>query len=1244
MSEKSQAADTPPPPISFRTLVEQEDEQLRKAKAGDGAPSPPELDTVVSTPGAADEPWLAFTNRDRVGLALSGGGIRSATFNLGLLQALDRKGVLEHVDYLSTVSGGGYIGGFWTAWQLRSEERETRKNADGREEPVHLVFPKQTSAETADEKKPGLGDIRERKEFRHLREFSRFLMPRLSPDSVDLWNAIVTILGGLVPSLLFTAVLLTGGWALWLALVQITSGQTGLAVPGWGWFAAHGRPLTASLVLFLLVLILQWGSEHWWRKEGAAEQVELEKNDCFYLGFAWAFVAAGLLFSLLACNPMGHPAAAPPAVRPPAAVPNQIVVGLSVTVLPPAPAADATPAAPSSAVVRHPGLALKRAWFYAPLALVIAGLIGLIVRILYARFLDPESSDDLHRAQAFDRSIARCLAPATLWTLILLLWWAATEGLDRIGGATAPTTVGGLAAAAFTLLRKWLGAGEKSPGTGTVLDRLKPLLPKIAANVAVAAAVILVAWILSRLLPSTASAPLYRNLLWCFLGSLFVAFLFLCLLHPSRIGMHEFYRSRISRCFLGAANRDSLDAGNTQARRDRKDNFNRQSQERANDDFTLGELRRHIETPLEGKDRCFRARLAPIHLVCCAANNLSGDHLATLYRGARSAVVSARGVSLGNDTLPLDALNFSAALTASAAAFNSNMGFISMHFGGAVAFLTTALNLRLGLWVPHPRSGGSLQRKLPGTFFLAEMFGYTRADRSARVKKHSGWLHLSDGNHFENFGLYELVRRHCRYVILSDCGADPASTFDDFARTARRLREDFGVEIEIDLEVLKPGPDGLARQHLAVGTIHYDGSTGADKGILLYFKPVLTGDEPTDVTQYKVTNGDFPQQTTVDQFYDEPQWESYRRLGEHAGHSAFRYLETPRTANPSKVDNIFHKAASQWQAGWREPGEELRALAERVAAFEADFRREAPAWLRAEFLPECGIPAEASPTPGERNAAVLHLLALVQVMEDVWRLARLDMLWAHPLNEGWMAWLHRWAAMPSFREWWPVLKATGSYGFGKFVWLRLDVGYNKKDDLPGRGQGSSHPATPNRAGLHFRPFDPVADADCLAVRRWRSRHGTPPETTAQTPDSQRLAFLYELLPCSSSAASLAPISLGLALVDKIRLQEEIRYEWKDRDLFIPFELDGGGFIARFLDALLAELRPAKDDVEIRVFLTEETVDKPAMAFTDPGSRRRRVQLVEFYKSRGFVLQRPVGDGNPAELRRRLSAAAPASPA
>src|SRR6266704_2017586 len=96
--------------LSFKDLYVKESRQL-----GDEV----EAKSVSVVTGTAGEPWVAFTPKDRFGLALSGGGIRSATFNLGLLQALAQLGVLRQVNYLSTVSGGGYVGGFWTAWLRR---------------------------------------------------------------------------------------------------------------------------------------------------------------------------------------------------------------------------------------------------------------------------------------------------------------------------------------------------------------------------------------------------------------------------------------------------------------------------------------------------------------------------------------------------------------------------------------------------------------------------------------------------------------------------------------------------------------------------------------------------------------------------------------------------------------------------------------------------------------------------------------------------------------------------------------------------------------------------------------------------------------------------------------------------------------------------------------------------------------------------------------------------------------------
>src|SRR5260221_5608958 len=148
--------------------------------------------------GTAGEPWITSTNKDRLGLALSGGGIRSASFNLGLLQGLGQLGVLKHIDYLSTVSGGGYIGGFWTAWLKRRVQHAGQ---------FHF---------------PAGGDYRnsERPEIRHLREFSRFLLPRIKVLQTEFWGLVMTVLGGLLPSLLAATAVLILVWSAWLLLIS----------------------------------------------------------------------------------------------------------------------------------------------------------------------------------------------------------------------------------------------------------------------------------------------------------------------------------------------------------------------------------------------------------------------------------------------------------------------------------------------------------------------------------------------------------------------------------------------------------------------------------------------------------------------------------------------------------------------------------------------------------------------------------------------------------------------------------------------------------------------------------------------------------------------------------------------------------------------------------------------------------------------------------------------------------------
>src|SRR3954469_1732008 len=127
-------------------------------------------------------------------LCLSGGGIRSATFALGVIEALAMhprrtetgatekqtacaaESLLSQFNYLSTVSGGGYIGSWLSAWIARQGYPEVWRNLTGRRE-----HPDQ---------EPG--------ELSWLRAYSNFLTPRLGLFSADTWTAIALYIRNLV--------------------------------------------------------------------------------------------------------------------------------------------------------------------------------------------------------------------------------------------------------------------------------------------------------------------------------------------------------------------------------------------------------------------------------------------------------------------------------------------------------------------------------------------------------------------------------------------------------------------------------------------------------------------------------------------------------------------------------------------------------------------------------------------------------------------------------------------------------------------------------------------------------------------------------------------------------------------------------------------------------------------------------------------------------------------------------------
>lgn len=1174
--------------FSFEELIQKERAWLdRQPAPGPGAAT---QGFMVSRPGVTAEPWVCFTSRDTFGVALSGGGVRSATFNLGLLQALEQRRLLGHVDYLSTVSGGGYTGGFLDAWQHHHPD------ATG-------AFPTQAERANDDPKSPV--DTREPAPLRQLREFSRFLMPRLGLFHIETWGAIVTILGGLLPSLFTACAVLAAVVYTWMLL---------------GFWLVAFPPYAGAGMIAAITLLALLGTDHRRRARGK-NSADSGKTYRWLASITTLWVGAVWLV-------LGYKNRLP-----------QAGVDWLKKFWPVTPA-DSAAAATSGFSAWLDG---KFAWLeqnfnlwsaewavrasvdeaaggaFAP----VLAWFGIALLLLFVRGLSSRANQQrINWSGAIDRIITVCLGLGLGWGAMAVVW-VGCQWLHGTESTTAGAASIGLGAAAsgglFARLRDWLNKPSEETRASTLMAKiiamLRPQIPQILAALAV---VLLLAGTCLGVQIGIKHGILLGGIVCVavVIGTTLVFF------DPARVGMHDFYRARICRCFLGSARAD-LGA------------YQRDTEERPEDDLTLEALR----GPKDAKP----SRHRPIHLVCCTANNLSGDVLGSLYRGGRSAVISPHGIALGNDAAPLDKLRLSSALTASAAAFNSQMGRYSIDLGPSVAFLMSALNLRLGLWVPHPLNPNRENGFFRGLPFFYEMLGLTNCEvppgrtrhRVATATETAGeqtapakqplrekvgeWveekrdrvyrqfcdLHLSDGGHFENLGLYELVRRHCRYIIVSDCGADPETVFDDLAVALRTIREDFGVEIDLDVSPLRKDANGRSRQHAVVGTIHYDGLSGLDKGTLVYFKPSLTGDEPPDVLQYQSRNVAFPHESTGDQFYDEAQWESYRRLGLHAGNVVFGFINQKdgrRTYQGSTVENAFLEATRLWHPTPERQSEAFLALTERCSQLEADIRENAPVALRAEFFPELAAvtrnvagasePTDAASRPpeGDEVRTIYYVMQIAQMMEDVWVGAELDTYWSHPMNDGWMNYCHRWAATPSFRRWWPVLRPIYSIGFRDFVRKQFDLGYN--DAKPGHTAGARLTLTANTT------------REGLAWDYWR-RRGVDP---AHTADKKVLEFRLTLDPLSA-LPGMEDLPVGILFYRATADQTAI--EWQSDHLFVPPSLNGAGITARFLEAIIGHL-PQRLEVTF----------EQDRARTDRASRLRQLHNVNFYKSRQFICENP----------------------
>lgn len=395
-------------------------------------------------------------------------------------------------------------------------------------------------------------------------------------------------------------------------------------------------------------------------------------------------------------------------------------------------------------------------------------------------------------------------------------------------------------------------------------------------------------------------SPKHWGLLYLLIALFVVARILSWRLDVNEFSIHLLYRNRLTRCYLGASHHDRDPQAFT--------GFD------MNDDIPLAELavqpREAEPRPMSRwakltqslsfddstpSQRCYDG---PYPLVCTALNLVSGKDLAWQKRKARSFIYSPlfcgydyfstgkRDGRLGvNAYRPTPSFSgekgpyLGTAMAISGAAASPNMGY---HSSPALTFLMGVFNVRLGWWAGNTRHASSW--KLPGprsaTYLALELFG--RTDDEKR------FVYLSDGGHFENLGLYELVRRRCRYIIVCDASCDPAMSFSNLGNAIEKCRRDLGAEIDIDISRLRlRHGERLSKDHYAVGTIRYKDSgsaAGNEPGLtscLLYIKSSLTGKEPEDVQAYAAEHPAFPHDSTAEQFFDETRFESYRALGQN---------------------------------------------------------------------------------------------------------------------------------------------------------------------------------------------------------------------------------------------------------------------------------------------------------------------------------------------------------------------------
>jgi hypothetical protein len=934
--------------------------------------------------GPEDDAYLiaADPKHSTVGLCLSGGGIRSATFALGVLQGLAREKLLSKFDYLSSVSGGGYIHQFLAAWIYRTGSLATVQDK---------MDPLPNCPEGSGDPDPGYATVQP-EPIRWLRRYSNYLAPQKGLFSADSWTLVAIIVRNASLNLftlisMLLAILILPHIVISQKIIDFVRNHHLLAET----YFSTGRRVDLVLLVLAILVACMSAAYFFWPTANFARSLE-GKQRSFGSTPILGLVIVPLIFAVAMVTPTAYRSivsyqpyttnnapelfslernALRTVDREVHSVDKSYIVHTvehppNTTFQRLADNWDKKPAFPVNLCFwqflfarRLPHfiraldvvcvllasfgfslaicLSLPRVRRSMTLSLMIVPPILLFVTsgcaamLLYCLrlfmfmllfFVDPELIIDVSAVlipllllgipcivfeivigligSEMEDAQREWLARLRAFTFLAGMLWLGFGGFSLLGPWVV-SWIATMAIAKYALLGTWATttvggvlAGKSSRTNGSHPERDSPKdalterLAVIAPPVFACGLLLLLSALANALLLAVSNTHIPLPLLTTTIVASAVAIIFGWRVDINDFSMQPFYRDRIARCYAGASDParapDKFSGFSGADRRLRVADLLPRSF--GNSD---GELwKKHDGSPQEP---CYEG---PFPVFCTAINLTMGEDLAYQERKAASFAFTPlySGYSVGwteseaatqqfNGFIPTTQWAYSSgggiamatAVATSGAAVSPNSGY---HTNPAVAFLLTMFNVRLGWWIRNPRR--QFPQKNPAS---SPVFGIIRLvmELCGAVNDTARYVYLTDGGHFDNMGLYELVRRRCRTIVICDGEQDTHLQFDGLGQSVRKIRLDFGVEIDLK-DVCRMKNDDSNPGHVVIGSVIYP-EDPAHPGTVIYIKTSLDGDEPVDIINYKREDPSFPQDTTLNQFFTESRFESYRTLGAH---------------------------------------------------------------------------------------------------------------------------------------------------------------------------------------------------------------------------------------------------------------------------------------------------------------------------------------------------------------------------